>query len=213
MKKIIFGISVLTAIVLGSCNKDENVAKDYTYTIDEEFLNNDRGWNVFDIDTTYKTQVNTSENGLLEVVAKSKLFHDFKEGGLDLNSNFIVETTFTNVGDVESNKSFTGLTWDCIDEDNYMLFCVNQNGEDTRYVISQVDNGKDPEKGILFYSEILLASPPVYSLKLMRSDTTLSFSVNGVQVKAIGASDLMSTEVGVLVQNGASNFHYLRAGK
>tara|TARA_B100000809_G_scaffold175523_1_gene172833 strand:+ start:69 stop:707 length:639 start_codon:yes stop_codon:yes gene_type:complete len=212
MKKILLGLSLFSVILLVSCNKEENVAKAYTYTVDEEFLNNERGWDVFETDEAYKAVINTSENGLFEIVTKLRTFEDFTESFFDLTSEFMLETTFTFIRSGDS-KSFTGVTWDCIDENNYMLFCVNQNGGDAKYVISQVINGKNPEKNILFEGEILLPYPPVYALNVSRSDTTLNFSVNGVHVEAIGTADLLSSTIGLYTRKNDANFHYLRAGK
>lgn len=213
MKKLILGLSLLTTMLLISCSKDENVSKDYVYTLDEEFLDNDLGWNLFDGDDAYSAKINSNENGLLELIATKKTYNDLMEGGADLDGDFSLQSTFTLVRDGGTSKTFTGVSWDNIDIDNYMLFSINQVDEDVKYLISEITNGINPEKNILFEGEVIAPSPSVYALEITRSDTTLAFIVNGVVVKEIKANTLSSSKVGVFTRGNDANFHNIRVGK
>jgi hypothetical protein len=212
MKRIVIGLSILSVLFLMSCSKEENVAKDYSYTVDEEFLNNDRGWNVFEKDSTYNAKIDSSENGLFEIITNLKTFADFTEGGISSDADYSLETTFTFIRVFGDSKSFSGISWDVVDEDNYMLFSVNEVGDDSRFVVSEIIDGKNPEKNILYEGEINKPDSGVYTLNVQRSDTTLSFIVNGLEVQAIKANPLKSSQIGLYTRKNDVNFHYLRAG-
>jgi hypothetical protein len=218
MRKIILGLSILSSLFFLSCNKDENVAKDFIYTVDEEFLNNDRGWNVSDLVEGESVMIDASENGLYKIVTQ-KIVSDFTEASLSVDEDFLIETAFTITDTSRINKSFSGVSWNHVDTENYMLFAINENLDvDERavvakFVISEVINGKDPEKNILFEGSVVRTIPAVYTLGIDRTGNSLVFRVNGTVVKELESTDLVSSNVGVYSKLNDVNFHFLRTGK
>ena len=150
MRKLSFALAIVViTLMFSSCSKEENAAKTYNYTLDEEFVNNELGWNEFEDSESFNAKIVTTENGLFSVVTKLKTFSDFKEASLESTKDYTVETSFTLIREEGTSKSFSGLTWDHIDEDNYMLFSINQLGGDSRFVISEINNGQNPDKNQL----------------------------------------------------------------
>ena len=224
MKKVLLGLSILSGLFLGSCSKDENVAKEYTYTMDEEFVDNQRGWledtstyvpdalKPDSILTAYTFSQISADNGLLSLkndsstVGKSS-YLDAKEANLGSN-DFIIETAITWVEQGDS-KRFAGLTWDHLDEDNYKFFGVTIEGN---YIGYDVINGDSDSLIVEAATLLSLPTLPVYNLKVQRSEENIFFSINGTILDTLPAAELSSSQVGLYSDaKNDINFHYLRA--
>lgn len=219
MRKILLGVGLFTALFISSCDQEANVAKSYTYTLDEEFLNNDLGWLEDTVsyipDNTkpdssliaYSFSQVSLDNGVFSISADTSsngqpiaTYLDYKEANLSSN-NFILETSITWGGE-ELAKSYAGITWDNVDDNTYKFFGVSVGGD---YVIEST-----PVDSVGSVS--IVPSNLVYNLKIEREDKNIYFSINGESVDTLVATDLNSSKIGIY--SGSENnvsFHYLRA--
>lgn len=227
MKKILIGITLFTTLFIVSCSKDENVAKDYTYTFDEEFLDNVRDWEV-DNSKPEKYTFNqlTGDNGLFNISYFSSFgndiptYSDYKPGGFDTNGSFILETTLTWVpseGDyISKSDKYCGLSWDVIDDKNYSKIGValNPNTLEAKYKVIKVVNGKSTELVASDSVTIMNTTPPVYTLKVEKNNTEFIFMINNVIVGVSDAVGLSTSNIGIHAdKDNVVNFHNLYASE
>jgi hypothetical protein len=225
MKKVILGLSVLSGLLFASCDKEVNVAKGYAYTIDEEFLNNDREWLQKD-EERVQFSVNTEENGLLVIQSQSSKssnkYQDHKAGDISSDGNFIIESSFTYPKDslglyTSKLSNSSGINWGISSSEtsiplmNYFHFGVALDTSNFSSIVkvSQFVGGK--ETALLEGVSIGVVDPPVFNLSVEQLDTAWVFKANGSTVGSISKEELYGGDVGVNVDTKTNtNFHNLR---
>ena len=227
MRKLIIGLSLLSAVFMISCSKDENVAKDYTYTFNEEFLDNEKGWFVDESKPEKFTfsQVD-ADNGLFNISYFSSFgfdiptYSDSKSGGFNIANNFILATSLTwdaSSGNFSAKSGkYCGLSWDVIDDKNYSKIGVSLNPTtlDVTYKVVKVVNGKSTDIVTPDSVAIVSTTPPVYTLKVEKIDNEFIFKINTAVVGTSSSVGLSSSNIGMHVdKDNKVNFHYLFASE
>lgn len=225
MKKALIGIVILSGLLFSSCDKENNVAKEISYTFEDEFLDKSKGWkeltdtyipdktNPDSLAVAYEFGIMEDENGLYSVknyanaLSDLVIFKDYKTGNFNTNANYVIESALTINGG-GSDSRFSGITWNQVDDDNYSFFGLSAEGT---YRYSQKIDGSTNTiiDGALLPEG---ANNTALKIKLSKIDTTLSFIVNDILIDAVGESTLSSNNIGLYSSRGVDvNYHYLRA--
>ncbi len=149
----------------------------------------DKGWQTFDFKGSYKVEY-TKDGQLLLKSEGSKCISKCKTS-LNPMRNFSISVEATSKSGLKDDSYF-GIAFNCLDNNNYCLFCVEkgfayfqqyQNGECTRFDYDLIKNTKVKS----------------FNLEVKKTGTTVSFIINEEETMFIEEVEIKSSKVGLYV--------------
>ena len=196
MKIAYFTAAVVSTLLFISCNKTENVAVDQPYILDEEFINNDLGWQ--DVDTSgpqnkYFQKLVTEGNGIYSVaffsVFGSPTYATTSvDIGLKHNKNYILSSNLTFTNEVSKLDKSSGIMWDISGNDDSNFFKVGTGYDPiTKKGQLYIQRVKGGSISSLLEDEIEFEMPtPVANIRVEK--TTNTETLNSISVWINGAN-------------------------